>query len=602
LVRVAYSLVSDSGGGHPNPGAEVDLIFGAGNEVFLYLADATEALAEDGTYSYTGGQLSVHISTPDLTAIATFPLNLSASQVTMPFKVFSSGAGTSLWDRESMDLAPGIQAVYNAATNASTLNLTPDEAADRSLAYAQAWLSAPAETFGARQAGRLLPALPEPRGQCTEDGDNCITKVRRAGDDIIIRYSDAPPSFVSLYSYGPPTGGSKLATSELAGDPRLYLDPEVHPDSRFDPIHTTAVIIVPDPSAEQAGALADMASTLKKHHFKVKELDGPNASIRAIASALSTSPGMVLFTTHGNEDGDLLTGDTPVVEGKESMKAAYAAFSKQLDSEGLSSLVQYKLPDGTLPYILGQPNCSFKVFKLSTVCEWKVVITPAFWSWLLAEKHVDWTDSLVFISACEVDAYPHLLRNMIHAQAYFAFKDDVEAKFATAAEQYLVDFLGHPTRSPEEAYYNLVRVDKTREMIYKEDHLLSGVLGKWCGDSSTCILDAWGWNGSIMVSYTKHGWLSSEVDQGQVWWMLFAGRWDRNATNGAHALQKCYDTYWSQDETGGLADQFCNAANTGIGKDKEKLGRDVAYAIYLLTGKKPNDFDSDIPPRWTLDD
>jgi hypothetical protein len=77
--------------------------------------------------------------------------------------------------------------------------------------------------------------------------------------------------------------GSKLATSELAGDPRLYLDPEVHPDSRFDPIHTTAVIIVPDPSAEQAGALADMAGTLKKHHFKVKELEGPSASIRAIA-------------------------------------------------------------------------------------------------------------------------------------------------------------------------------------------------------------------------------------------------------------------------------------------------------------------------------
>jgi hypothetical protein len=191
---------------------------------------------------------------------------------------------------------------------------------------------------------------------------------------------------------------------------------------------------------------------------------------------------------------------------------------------------------------------------------------------------------------------------MIHAQAYFAFKDDVEAKFATAAEQYIVDFLAHPTRSPEEAYYNLVRVDKTREMIYKEDHLLNGVLGKWCGDSSTCILDAWGWDGSMMVSYTKHGWLSSEVDQGQVWWMLFAGRWDRNATNGANALQKCYDTYWSQDETGGLADQFCNAANTGLGKDKEKLGRDVAYAIYLLTGKKPNGFDSDVPPRWTLDD
>jgi hypothetical protein len=42
---VAYRLVDDSGGDHPNKGAEVDLLFAAGGEAFLYLADATEALA-----------------------------------------------------------------------------------------------------------------------------------------------------------------------------------------------------------------------------------------------------------------------------------------------------------------------------------------------------------------------------------------------------------------------------------------------------------------------------------------------------------------------------------------------------------------------------
>ena len=42
---MAYRLVDDSGGDHPNKGAEVDLLFAAGGEAFLYLADATEALA-----------------------------------------------------------------------------------------------------------------------------------------------------------------------------------------------------------------------------------------------------------------------------------------------------------------------------------------------------------------------------------------------------------------------------------------------------------------------------------------------------------------------------------------------------------------------------
>ena len=54
---------------------------------------------------------------------------------------------------------------------------------------------------------------------------------------------------------------------------------------------------------------------------------------------------------------------------------------------------------------------------------------------------------------------------------------------------------------PEEAYYNMVRVDNTRQMIYKEDHLLNGVVGP-SGTYEEPIagnLDGWGWNGSNFV-------------------------------------------------------------------------------------------------------
>lgn len=144
LIRLGYTLVQDSGGGHPNPGAEVDLLFAASGEAFLYLADAKEALGYQGTYSYSGAQLSLHIVSSDFKADATFPLSITASQVNMPFKVFSSGKGTSLWDRETPDLETGIMAVYNAAMNPSTSSISPALATDQAFAYAQAWLGSPA--------------------------------------------------------------------------------------------------------------------------------------------------------------------------------------------------------------------------------------------------------------------------------------------------------------------------------------------------------------------------------------------------------------------------------------------------------------------------
>ena len=247
--------------------------------------------------------------------------------------------------------------------------------------------------------------LRPPLGKCTEDGDNCITSVQNAGDDVLIHYRDAPPSLVMLYSSGARAAGARLGTSALAGDPRVYLDPEIHPDSKFDPSHRTAVIIDPEPSLEQPGALANMVSTLKKRDYEVTELDGTQASIERIAGALESSPGVVIFSTHGNTLGQLLVGNTVTVSD-ESMEVAYAQYAKQLTAEGLGTLASYELPDGTPAYLLGQSNCSFKIFQLSTVCQWKVVITPGFWAWLTAERHVNWSSSLVFISACETDLKP----------------------------------------------------------------------------------------------------------------------------------------------------------------------------------------------------
>lgn len=601
LTQIAYTLVRDSKGGHPNPGAEADLLFGANGEAFLYFADPKEALAEDGTYSYSGGHLSLHISTPDFKVNADFALNISAGQATMPFLVFSTGHGTSLWNRKIPNLGAGIQAIYNAATNASTLSLTPAEGAQRAMSFAQAWLAAPPIGDLKAAGGRLRPRLKAPRGKCTEEGDNCITAVRSLGDDILISYSDADPTLVTLYSSVPARARTTLVPSDIASDPRVYLNPEVHPDSQFDPVDRTAAVIVPEPSLETPGSIADMESTVHSRHYTVTQLSGDDATVENIAILLRKAPGILLFSTHGNEGGMLLTASKVKFTPGESEAAVQAKFASQLRSEGFVSLANWKL-NGQKAYSLSESNCGFNLFELSTICETGVMITPAFWNWLATKYHVNWSHSLVFMSACETDATPDL-RNQIKATSYWAFSQDVWPPYATAVEEYLLATLARSTRSPEEAYYNIVRIENTHEMIYKEDRLFIGVIGNEKSAASHSILNAWGWNGSNWVDYYDSGWMSSSVDQGEIWWMLYAGRWDTNAEAGATALQTCFDKYWSQGEPGGLANEFCNSANSGISQTKARLGRDVAYAIYLLIGKKPSGFPGDsIPPRWTMDD
>ena len=597
LNRLVYSFVRDSSGGHPKPGAQIVLLFGANGEAFLYAADSTAAFSDDGSFSYAGGNLSLRFDDADFKVNASFGLNLSESQVTMPFQVLSAKKGTSNWQRQPLDLDQGTFAIYNAATNSGSLNLTAAEAAGKAYEFAQAWLAA-----GGRQVSHLRPfGTPS---ECTETGDYCIVGTENLGDSIEIFYKNAPPLLIDLYAAGLSVPGTPLTVSSLDSDPRVFLDPSVHPDGQFDPPHKQADIIAPVPDLESPSALADMRKSLGERGYSVTELDGAGASVSGIVHALKGDPGYVVISTHGNKAGQLLTGDSFAAPGlaQSDIKKATEDFQAKLTQEGLGSLAHYKL--GVEPaFLLGDPNCGFQLLPWppGRQCRWKVVITPAFWSWL-DDQGVDFRHSLVFISACEVDATP-ALRDMIKARAYFAFSQDVETHFATAVEGYLAESLFRPTHSPEEAFYNMLRIEKTHQMIYKEDRLFNGVLGPLGSDASFAILDGWGWNGAAWVNYRGDGWLSGKVDPGQVWWMLYAGRWSRDTEGAAKSLEQCLDKYWLKGTPGGLASPYCNAANAGIPKDTSGLKLDVAYAIYLLDGQSPAGFSPDqLPPRWTMDD
>ncbi len=62
--------------------------------------------------------------------------------------------------------------------------------------------------------------------------------------------------------------------------------------------------------------------------------------------------------------------------------------------------------------------------------------------------------------------------------------------------KYIVDSVARPTRPAEEAFYNMLRVQKTELMTYEEDDNLDYVLDEpGSAQSVTDNLDRWGWDG-----------------------------------------------------------------------------------------------------------
>ena len=286
----------------------------------MYLADPTEALGELGTYSYQAGKLKLRIVTSDFNINGTFALSLTQTEVKMPFQIFSAKPGTSMWQQQPLAIDQGIYGVFDAAVNAAGLDLTTEEAAAQAYAYAQAWVGAGsvahsqqvlsassmpqahgtlagARSPSVRLSGRHLQAAASPPSLG-------ITGVESLGDDIGILYKDAPPLLVNLYSW-PRSGpaNTPLVNSALASDPRVYLDPSVHPDGQFDPPQKTAVLFFPftkpvwqpypasHTSLTSTDAIDSVEKTLTKKGYRISSLLDKNATLEEIADELRRAQG-----------------------------------------------------------------------------------------------------------------------------------------------------------------------------------------------------------------------------------------------------------------------------------------------------------------------
>jgi len=449
----------------------------------------------------------------------------------------------------------------------------------------------------------------------------------------------APLSETDLlfYSFLAPDTPAAYSLAPLASDPRTDLVPESPDNGAADPPNKTALLVSPlakqvftswnesqyyqelmkgnviySPADGILGTrgfagyvstplpdLNQIETDLEARGYTVTQLDNtpgdtPATPLELTKALLGSMPGVIEIFTHGSPNGGLLT---PVELGSDPDTIA-------TQQAALMSEMQAVYPDfpasaiGVVPPPHEGAASNF------------AMLTPSYWTWLRS-KGADFSHSLVYVGACSTDATP-TLQQAIQARAYFAYGVDITFSLVDAVAQYIPDLMSRPTTSAEEAYYNMFRIGTTHEFVFTQDKDFSGSdlpsqvdptkvtpLTNFSG-----VLHGWGWNGSAEVPYLGSGWLSAasssgpSLSDGQVWYLLWAARWGQDSVGGADNLVSCYNSYWSQQNLGGLANPFCQNANDGNVPTQDE----VAYATYLLTGEPLIGFSGTLVPRFTLDD
>jgi len=629
-IQNLYYHVSDDDGTTPIADTDVILLFEPDGHTLIYVQSTGDQIANKGTWSFRNGQLSLQFDSDALQINSTFPVDLQQDEIVMPFRLFSSSPGTSRWKRQPVIVEHAVRLVFRGEVLDRAATIDADTAIARAVDFANAIIQAGQEGTQGQAAPVLSEHVHGPNlmsfSQSTYDWPNLPKRVRPMKNGIEVEYEDGRKLEVLLFSWSPPPPGAlTLTPKRLVNDPRVHLNAEPSNDTSCDPDNKTVLFISPFNSsrviswfdgvfnrARESGivpkAMSDdftweqIMARLEKRGYTSQTLLDTRVTVEGLIKTFTDlkDPGIVIFYTHGTSSGSLCTGEQLTeTDNPQEARQKFEDVMERLRRAGHRRLVE---SDG-----IGLMSVELKL-KVAQDSAWFVTIKPPFWRYLqtLVARPVSFKKSLFFTAACHTDDTEHL-RNAIRAKAYFAWKVSVSPQLNGAVCLFLIETLARFTHSAEEAYYNLVRVVNTREIICKEDRILSGKVptsqdaaqSPLFQNLQNYLFNGYGLEGNKLIRYAGNGWLNpNKVDVGQVWWLVFAGRWGQNTSTGARNLKDCYQKYWSSGNFGRLKNPFCNAANTG----KIPKKAEVAYACYLLTGEQPDGYGGSIVPRWTLNE
>lgn len=592
IIPLLYRHVKDSDGSTFAAGTDGVFCFEPNNIMHLYVGSDKEAASVAGEYSIENNKLHIVITDEYFPVDKIFPADTSAKTITMPFKVFSEGQGTSTWEKVRLEPEALMLFFFKAIALDETGQTTKD-----------------------------IETRIEDLGNSIKDNDpeSGIITVSVIMPSMTIVYDKKEQSKLMFYSKNRKTETKTLKIGALASDPRTHLNCESPKNNEFDPMEKTALLFGPfdkfsfpawieDASGkwsinydemEQTFGQFDSLDVMKK---KLQDIGYSTVVLRASQAGVielidnllpgngrATSPGMIYLSTHGFADGTIATGNWWI---------------NQPDYDLLIQKIKDAYPD-LLTYNNPKGDISKMFSVVSMPMGWRMdknvkalFIKPLFWEWL-RNKGADFSRSFVHIGACLTDQNPEL-RETIKAKAIFQYHIEVPANFCAAVQYYTIELLSRPSTSTEEVFYNIKRLAYREEMIYKEDILLKGLF------PTDMVKDnympyAYGYDGSETISYDDAGWRNTEnLNQGDVWYLLWAARWGQNVQEGWQALLDCWNWCWKDGKAGGLAYPGCNNMSPG----GAPFDVEVAYAGYLLKGELTISPSGQIKlvPRFTLKD
>jgi hypothetical protein len=624
IVGNAYVHVHDEDGGAAAEGVTVLLMFEPGGTALLYIASETEGLGHEGEWRWDGTKLTLRFGDEDFRVDATFALDVAADEATMPFHVFSAVASSSRWRRLSLGPLAGAKDVFHAILLAKDAPLA--EALRRATDYANAQIVlVPSGTPTAEPT--------EPVGEPAEEPPPPppIEAVSADEGGLDVFYDDGPQAKLVLVSWITAPPPPPLVPGPLAGDPRAHLPGEPPHAGPDDPPRKSAVFIAPFFSERNpqpmAKSMDDMAfgertlnswegviksgsvgfeftaveAKLKEAGYTVDYLPDNEASVAKVITALGgddgNAPGILVFNTHGMSDGELALGTYLGSSESEAwdhwwplMKEYGRVYGNLITFDGGTAQAPKTLSWMIHGVDYGSP---FGV-------RYFLSLRPAFWRWL-GSRGARFDRSLVYMAACLTDATPYL-RLAIAARAYFAFGVPAIVETAGAIFNYLMTTLTRPTWTAEEAYYNILRVAKTGEMIYAEDKLLDGNLPPEAREQRAVLPSIFHGRANAqdsLVPYEGNGWLdTTRVDPGHIFWLLLSARLITSRDEAYQKLGQCWTDVWSLGWAPALADPGCTLMTMGAGPNQDE----VAYAQYTLAGRSDVPFSGTSVPRWTMND
>jgi hypothetical protein len=635
LEHAVYYLVEDSSGMVPTEGSRVVMIFEAHGSVLVSAESATDQLAHHGTYTRQGGTVTLEFEAEDFAVDATFDLDPGAATVSMPFQVFSDEAGSSTWTRGQMSLVSELLTFAGAAlSDPANEGMAAAELVDQVYQLALDRVAAGGDLETDRAAVSPLdilaarfapgPGLSDVLPPQADSDVPRIKNVEKTANGVRIYYDDGPTIDVPLFNWAAdPLDPTPITPGPLMYDPRVHINVESAVSGKDDPANKTALFISPFETGRYYGHFLaqwappdwdletgyqqpskgfdwdENADILEDHGYEVTQLMDEDATLLAIIEDLGATtrraPGLVMINSHGSPHGWMATGVDLGHDGPDA-RARLQTLERELAKAGYGDLLTFDGGTLTNPKTLGLVSLHRE--DAEGVFDYFVAITPSFWAWLTEAAHVDFSHSLVYAASCWSDDQPDN-RIAIKARAFLGITALANPKLVGAMGNYLVAHLARKTHSAEEAYYNLFRIVATRQAIYKEDVGLKEAIPEALTKQHKWLeyFRGWGWDGKQLLAYDINGWLDRAMNPGSVWYLLYAGRWSKDAFDGGLMLVRCWKDYWVNGDPGGMKDQICNSAHPGDVTQDE-----VAYATYLLTGNLMLPYSGTPVPRWTLDD